>query len=391
MLFTIASVVGTVALLYWLNMALASARSALAMPLLAEVRPAAPASWPRVSVVVPACNEEQTIESALRSRLAEGYPDAEYVVVDDRSTDGTGAIVDALATEDPRVVALHVRALPDGWLGKVHAMHRAVQESSGEWILFSDADIHHEPGTLARIVAYCEEQGLDHVAAFPSIWPSGFAADAVFSAAARLFLVGARPWKVRDPESRVSIGGGTFNLVRRAALERAGGLEPLRLEVCDDIALGQALKWSGARQGIVNARGFIGLHYYRSIGEIVRGLEKNSFALSGYRTLRSTLIHALIAVVELAPFVLLLTAARSTPAFWIGAAAAAIAVATQVAVARWCRRPLLPALFVPLGSAVLVAAGVRSMVLALLRGGIDWRGTRYPLDALRRGRRYVMV
>jgi glycosyltransferase involved in cell wall biosynthesis len=389
MLFTVASVVGSLALLYWLNMALASARGALGMPLLAELRPATPAKWPRVSVVVPACNEEGTIEGALRSRLAEGYPDAEYLVVDDRSTDGTGAIVDKLAASDPRVVPIHVRALPEGWLGKLHAMHQAELQASGEWILFSDADIHHEAGTLARIVAYCEEQGLDHVAAFPSIWPSGFGADAVFSAAARLFLVGSRPWKVRDPGSRVSIGGGTFNLVRRSALARVGGLEPLRLEVLDDIGLGQALKWSGARQGIVNARGFIGLHYYRSVGEVVRGLEKNGFAVSGYRALRSTLIHAFIAVCELAPFALLFF--PFTLAFWIGAVGAVIAVATQVAVARWCRRPLLPALFVPFGSAVLVAAGVRSMVLALRRGGIEWRGTRYSLDTLRRGRRYVMV
>src|SRR5262249_1819655 len=148
---------------YWAVLVFAALRTIHAVPSLAALAPPEPASWPRVSVIIPACNEEATIEEALRSRLREGYPAAEYIVVDDRSTDRTGEILDRIAAEDPRVVALHVRELPDGWLGKVHALHAGLARATGEWVLFSDADIHHEVGTLRRAVAHCEQNGIDHL------------------------------------------------------------------------------------------------------------------------------------------------------------------------------------------------------------------------------------
>src|SRR5438105_2268588 len=111
--------------------AMAAVRMFRGVPLLARLEPPEPARWPRVSVIIPACNEAATIEQALHSRVAEGYPDAEYLVVDDRSTDDTGAIIDRLARADPRIVPLHVRELPAGWLGKLHAMHVALARATG--------------------------------------------------------------------------------------------------------------------------------------------------------------------------------------------------------------------------------------------------------------------
>src|SRR5262249_48664955 len=161
---------------------------------------------------------------------------AEYIIIDDRSTDRTGEIVDELASADARVVPVHVMELPDGWLGKVHAMHVGLEHASGDWILFSDADVHHDPGVLSRIIAHCEARKLDHVAVFPSIWPVSCGLDVVMNTLLRQFAITARAWKVPDPTSRVSVGGGNFNLVRRTTLARAGGVEPLKLEVVDDVA-----------------------------------------------------------------------------------------------------------------------------------------------------------
>lgn len=380
--------VAIVAAAYWVFAALASLRAMAAVPLIARLAPADPPRWPRVSVIIPACDEEATIEQALRSRLGEGYPDAEYLVIDDRSTDRTGEIIDRLAAEDPRIVALHVRELPDGWLGKVHALHTAVGRATGEWVLFSDADVHHAPGTLRRVVAHCEQEGVDHVAVFPSVWSSTFWLDGVMNLFLRLLAVGSRAWKVPDPRSRISAGGGNFNLVRRAVLARAGGLSPLRMEVIDDAALGQMLKWSGARQRVLNARGFVGLWFYRSVRDIVVGMEKNAFAmLGGFDVPRFALALAALSLCELGAWVVL--AAGAGWPVELAAATLALAALVQVAVARWLGRPLLPTVLGPLGWLVFVFAALRSMVLTLRRGGITWRGTHYPLAALRRGRRYV--
>jgi glycosyltransferase involved in cell wall biosynthesis len=380
--------VAIVAAVYWVLVALASLRAMAAVPLLARLAPRDPPRWPRVSVVIPACNEEATIEQALRSRLGEGYPDAEYLVIDDRSTDRTGEIVDRLAAEDPRIVALHVRELPEGWLGKVHALHTAVARATGEWVLFSDADVHHEPGTLRRVVAHCEQEGVDHVAVFPSVWSSTFWLDGMMNLLLRLLAVGSRAWKVPDPRSRISAGGGNFNLVRRAVLARAGGLLPLRMEVIDDAALGQMLKWSGARQRVLNARGFVGLWFYRSVRDVVVGMEKNAFAMLGrFDVPRFALALAALSLCELGAWVVL-AAGAGWPAV-LATATLALAALVQLAVARWLARPLLPTVLAPLGWLLFAFAALRSMVLTLRRGGITWRGTHYPLAALRRGRRYV--
>ncbi len=386
----ITGLIAVFVLFYAVLITMSAVRAMRSVPLVADMPiPSRTDVLPRVSVIIPACNEAETIEQAVVSRLGEGYPHAEYVIVDDRSTDETGAIVDRLAARDRRVVPLHIHSLPDGWLGKVHALREGVARSRGEWILFSDADIHHEPGTLARIIAHCEEQRIDHVAVLPSIWSSTLALDVVMNAFVRQFVVGARAWKIGDARSRVSIGGGNFNLMRRSALERAGGLEPLALEVVDDVALGQMLKGAGARQALFNARGFVGLHFYRSLPEAVRGMEKNAFALMGYSVPRFVALAGFFAFAELGAFASL--AWGEGLARVMAALAITLLVGTHVAVAKWLDRPLLPSLLAPLGIATMIFAATRSMVLTLARGGVRWRGTHYPLEALRRGRRYVLV
>ena len=158
-----------VPLAFWLFCALSAARTVRGIPDPASLRPKMPGVWPRLSVIMTACKEEGTLRDAMTSKLADGYTDAEFIVVDDRSIDGTGTIIDALAASDERVKPLHLTTLPPDWLGKVHAMHRAAQVATGDWILFSDADVHLAPGTLRRAIAYCEMEKLDHLALLPEV------------------------------------------------------------------------------------------------------------------------------------------------------------------------------------------------------------------------------
>ncbi len=252
--------------LYWLANLVLVVRVVRRVPQLADTAVERSGAWPRVSQIVPACNEAESIEAAIRSRLAEGYPDTQLVLVEDRSDDGTAAIVDRLAADDRRIRVVHLRDLPDGWLGKVHALHSGVREADGEWLLFSDADVHLAPGALCRAVNYAEQHRLDHLAVLPELWPTTFLLDAVLATFVRIFCLITRMWSLTGPRWRTPLGIGAFNLVRRSAFERTAGFEWLRLEVVDDLGLAQMLHATGASGGIAGGRGLVGLRWYRTLG-----------------------------------------------------------------------------------------------------------------------------
>jgi glycosyltransferase involved in cell wall biosynthesis len=343
-------------------------------------------AWPRVSIIVTARDEALTIEAALRAKLADDYPNVEFIVVDDRSTDGTSEILDRLAAEDHRIVPVHITELPQGWLGKVHAMHRAQALATGEWILFSDADVHLAKGTLRAAVAHCEKHGLDHVAAFPEVWPSDPMLDASLSAMLRLLVMTARLWKLSDPDSTATIGGGSFNFVKKTMLEKIGGFDDAELDVLDDVLLGQRIKRAGGRQGAVHAVDFVGLHFYTSLGEMARGAEKNAFACHRYSIVRCVIATLFMLGIELAPFVAI--AVGTEIGTMLGAASAMMRLATSFVLAKWLRRPIVSVLLGPVGGIVLTLMQARASILALWRGEIVWRDTRYSLEELRRGARF---
>jgi hypothetical protein len=371
---------------YWLWMFVGTIRVVRAVPMLARESPPMPRAWPRLSIVIPACNEAASLESALTSVLRQDYPELEIILIDDRSTDGTAEIVDRMAAADPRITAMHVEQLPDGWLGKVHALDLGARKAGGSWLLFTDADVHMAQGTLRRAIAYAEHHELDHMAAIPEMWRSSLLVDGCIALFSRGFVVATRLWGVSDPKSDAFAGIGAFNLVRRAALVRTEGFNWLRLEVGDDMALGMMLKESGARSWLVNAHGLLGLYWYRTVAEMAHGAEKAYSSVGRCSLARIVLLSAVLAVMEWSPLVAL--AGWKLPGLrWAGAAMLAAAVGCHAILARWSKTRHLPGLLFPL--AALLAAGVmlRSGWLGFRRGGIVWRGTLYGKDQLRAGRR----
>jgi hypothetical protein len=360
-------------------------------PQLAELASPDPPSWPALSVVVPARDEARTIEPALASLLAQDYPGLEVVLVDDRSADGTSAIVDRLAASDPRIAATHVRELPVGWLGKVHALQRGFEHGRGDFVLFTDADIHFAPGVLRRAVAWAEAQRLDHLAVLAEVGSSSFWVAMCLAAALRGLLTMVRPWEAMDPRSAKAVGTGAFNLVRRAAFERTPGFEWLRLEVADDIGLGLMMKRWGGRPGLVLGRGQVRHEAYPTLADAVRGLEKNGFAQAArFSPWRGAALVVLAAVGALAPFAAFLPVGVPwLPAVGVGALIV-FGAAAQI-LARAFGAPLaavLPSL--PLGDLVMAYVVARATVLGVWRGGIVWRGTTYPTELLRAGQRVEM-
>ena len=372
--------------LYWLWLAIGSWKIMQRMTVLKDVDVEEPRPWPKLSVVIPACNEGETLESAAKTVLAQDYPHLEIVLVNDRSTDNTGEIINRIAADDDRVRTLQITELPDGWLGKVHALKCGLEQTSGQWVLFTDADVHISPGALRRAVAYCEKRRLDHLALAPDIWPATLLADAAISSFLRTFMVGIRPWAVEDPNSRAFAGVGAFNMVRHRAFDETAGFEWLRLEVADDVGLGLMMKRSGACCAVAGGMGLIGLHWYHSLAEMAYGAEKGYASLGRCNPLRIVSLVSLLGALELSPFIAV--SACCMP--WlqvVGVAMMFIGTATIVALHRWSNRPVLSGLLVPAAVAVNLALAVRAAWLGFRRGGVVWRGTLYPSRVLREGAR----
>ena len=351
---------------------------------LRDVAPNAPTPSPRVSIIVAARNEQRNIREALQSLLNLRYPSYEVIVVDDRSEDATGAILDEMAREDHRIKAIHVEKLPAGWLGKNHALWHGSRQASGDLLLFTDADIVMESSVLSRAVRFMAEHRLDHLAASPSMrMPTPLLG--MFGAAfIVIFSLFALPWKARDPKSRFHIGIGAFNLVRKEIYEQVGGHETIRLRPDDDIKLGKIIKRAGYRQDVAYAPEFLEVEWYASLGEVVRGLEKNAFSGTDYRVslvLGGVLCHSLCSVW---PFLAVFVTGGMTRLLY--GLAAAILLVTVADSSRFHRSKPWYALGYPLTSALFVFILLRTMILNLVQGGIYWRGTFYSLKELKANR-----
>ncbi len=382
------SVYAFVGAAYWLWTLVGVVRVVRSVPILADENPPMPERWPSLAVVIAARDEADTLEPALRSLLGQDYPDLRVVLVDDRSTDGTGEIADAVAATSRRLEVVHVRELPEEWLGKVYALAQGAERVESDWLLFTDADIHFAPGALRKAVAFAEARPVDHLAAAPDLLAPNALMDAMIQAFLRSFSVCLRLWAVEDPKSRAFAGVGAFNLVRRSALEQTPGFEWLRLEVADDVGLGLMIKRHGGRSVLANARGLIRVTWYPSFAAAARGAEKG-FASVGYCSVpRMLLVSAVGPLVELAPLLLPIAAWLPVPYGVPGLRPAAVVVlaaaATAMAiVSRWSRRRFLPALLLP--AAILAGAWLllRTTWLGWRRGGIVWRDTLYPSSLLR--------
>lgn len=345
-----------------------------------------PPVWPRVSIIIAACNEADTIEPAVRTLLAQEYRDFEVIVVNDRSTDNTGAIIDRLAASDARVRAVHVTELPAGWLGKVHALQTGIQQANGEWLLFTDADVHFAHGALVRAVALALARGADHVALMPGGRSGLLWLDTVLATFAIGFVLISSPTAAGSRHARVPIGSGGFNLVRRAALERTEGFAWLRMETADDLGLGLMLRRAGAKLLFALAFEHARVMWYPTLRAMFRGFEKNTPGLVQYSAARLAAATAFVASLVLAPFVSLLP---GMPPWAVTAGMVALLAVVPSAVV-WrvrLRQPFVPALLAPAGNLLLGAMVVRAAVLCLWRGGVVWRGTRYDIKELRTGQR----
>jgi glycosyltransferase involved in cell wall biosynthesis len=360
------------------------------LPLLHNERTSAPKVWPRVSVIIPACNEAATLEPAVATLLRQDYPDLELVLIDDRSTDGTGAIMERLERQDARVVVCRIETLPRGWLGKVHALDVGVKRSSGDWLLFTDADVHFAPDTLRQAVALALARGIDHLTLVPRTLHKGFWLELAIAAFGVLFLLATRAGEVNQPSSDAFIGIGAFNLVNASMFRRTPGFEWLRLEPGDDVGLGLMMKRAGAKTWLALAYENLWVEWYPCLAAMFRGLEKNMFGpAAGYRWWILLLEVAVIWLIAVAPYLALAFAISHGKALPVvaalGALGAQVISALSAVGERFRRRTAV--LLLPVGVILIGAVMLRAGYRCIKNGGIDWRGTFYSIEQLRAGQR----
>jgi glycosyltransferase involved in cell wall biosynthesis len=375
---------------FWLFFTQEIVRGNRRMRRLATLADPPPARWPRVSLVFAARNEGHTVGRAVPTMLALDYPDFEVIAVDDRSEDDTSAQLERLAVEHagatagPRLHVVRIAELPPGWLGKNHALHLGAQRATGEWILFTDADIHFTRDALRRAVAHAVARHLDLLAAVPQLNEDRHALGICVNAFGFSFTIGIRPWRIPHPKAKAHGSVGAFGLVRTAKYRELGGHEPIRLRPDDDIKLGKHFKNHGGRCELLHGVGALSVAWYDSVSGMVRGLTKNAYAGADYRPWVPPLGALAQATVLLWPLAAL--ALTSGLVWWLNAGSVALVLALGCDQTRFTGGRWWYGLFLPFGVAVFSYILLRSMVVTHWRRGIVWRGTYYPLAALKANR-----
>ncbi|WP_260631471.1 glycosyltransferase family 2 protein [Neobacillus niacini] len=337
---------------------------------------------PLLSVIVAARNEEGEIKASILSQLEQTYKNVEWILVNDRSTDSTGYLMEELQQEDSRISVVHIEELPEGWLGKNNALYRGYLQASGKWLLFTDADVKFEKEAFAKALRYFERHKLDHLTAAPNLsakkfWLKTFVAFFLFG-----FSYFKRPWAANNPKSRIGTGIGAFNLVSKASYKAFGTHEKVKLRPDDDLQLGMRMKQAGYRQRIVTALKLIEVEWYGSLKEAFVGLEKNTFAGLQYRV--SMVLFAIfgVFVTNVLPFITLFSPDKILAFLSLG-----IILLSGIHYVLVIKKMTIfsPAMFfvLPVTALLFIYCIIRASLLTFKRGGIMWRGTIYKLSELR--------
>lgn len=342
-----------------------------------------PAVLPSVEVIVPARNEAANVEQCLRSLLTQDSPNLSVCAVDDRSSDPTGAIMDALQREFPnKLRVIHVSELPAGWLGKTHAMWLGASHTQSDWILFTDGDIVFRSDTLRRTLRYAETKRCDHLMLFPTTIMKTFGERMMlgFFGFASMLLI--RVWKVRDPKAKDFIGAGAFNLIRRRAYEELGTYQALRMEVIDDLMLGKAVKQHGFAQDCVIGENLVSLRWADGAFGVVRNLQKNMFSLLHFSWALAVLAAIGATLYHLGPWIGLLLAPGAAKVGFAIAIFSIVLLYTKTSrmfeVSPWF------VLTQPVAALMFVYTLVNSAVSSVLHRGVLWRGTTYSVHEIQK-------
>ena len=367
----------------WIIQAVRAGFGMARLPWLSDASPIESQGAPFISIIFAARDEAEKLPAAIETLLAQDYPRFEVVAVNDRSSDRTPAILRNLEGSSRNLIVTDIATLPPGWLGKPHALVAGFQKSRGDWLVFTDADVHFAPDVLRRAVALALERGWDHLTLLTAVEMRGFWETVAISYFGLGFVFGNEPWLVSNPRSARYVGVGAFQLVRRTAYERSGGHDRLRMDVIEDMKLGKLMKMAGIRSGLAVAQDLVRVRWHSGVQNVIRGVTKNMFAAVHYNPFFAAGAMALSLTMSLLPFFGLAFASGWARVF-AGIAAAAAVIVHGAMIWSTDASPLY-GLTHPLGSLLFCWMIGRSAIATLWRGGVVWRDTFYPLEELRKG------
>jgi hypothetical protein len=335
-----------------------------------------PSPVPRISVVIPARNEEQDLESGLRSVLAQQGVELDVIVINDHSTDQTGAIADRIAAKDRRVRVLHDPPLEPGWLGKANAMQQGAAHASGEYLLFTDADIVHGPRCFASVVQLLRERDADLASTVPRLILRTFWDNVIVP----MYVAGFAQYgtaAIDDPASPDAIASGALMLLKKQAFDGVDGMSEVRGEMFDDVGLARLLKRSGKRVVARLAPQLLQVQVFKTNLQAFWGTTKNVMMIGNGKpvlALGAVLIAVLlfwtpwlaVGVGAVGAHPLLVVAGLATYLF-------------QAALLYGYGRRLMqvrpgPLLFFPLVVVVVTCCTLRAVYYHSIKGAVLWRG-----------------
>jgi glycosyltransferase involved in cell wall biosynthesis len=352
------------------------------MKRLGDIETGGTVGGPLVSIVVPACNEEKNIEKSLLSLLNQDYENLEIIVVNDRSTDNTAAVLQQLQVRFPHLRVHEIAELPEGWMGKSHALSIGAALAKGEFLVFTDADVLLKKTTIARAVGCMSSNRLDHLTLVFKNVTHGWLLNSLILDVGMGLLALTRPWMARNSGNRCFVGIGAFNMVRRSVYREIGGHEGIRMHPIDDLMLGKMIKQHGFFQDCLLAYDFVLVPWYDSVSAMVNGLEKNMFALVHYRVWLVPVVLFAIIIPDILPVwgvILGDNHVRVICFFAVGIRLAVCFKGLRMQDLPW--RYLPGFIITPYISCYIV---MKSAFVTKKNGGIIWRGRYYALAELRK-------
>jgi chlorobactene glucosyltransferase len=334
---------------------------------------------PLISIIVPARNEaHRVLEKSISSMLAQTYENFEIIVLNDRSTDETGAILAEIKLRNSHSAFQIINGIdpPAGWLGKPHALEQALKSASGEWILTADADVLFAPETLSTVVDYVEINNFDALTLAPKLIFGSFW-ETLFMPVFAWFCLLAMPLhRVNDAGRKETIGVGSFFMFRRTVLEKIGGFETVRAEVAEDLKLAEILKQKGFKLRVDFAPELIETRMYAGFWEIWSGFTKNLFSGMKFSVVKTIFSLFAILVCGVLPlFFAVLSLIFGEIGLYVPLFTAyLLQVVVFIFIQKKWRGNALYAFLTPLGLLIFAAILANSTVKVLSGKGVVWKG-----------------
>ncbi len=335
---------------------------------------------PRVSVCVPARDEERDLGACLTSLLNQDYPHFEVIVVDDNSTDRTPEIIKSLQERYSNLIAIQGAPLPDDWYGKPFALHQASQKAQGELILFTDADPVFQPQSLTTAVHLFQKHQLDMLTLLPGAEFGSFWERVVQPLIFAFIGALAQFNKVNDPKSKAAMGVGAFIMMRREVYDQVGGHETLKQAILEDIGMARLVKQSGAKIMIAEGKKIYSIRMYHSLAEIWVGWRKNFFVAMKKSFLKTFYYIFWIFGFVITPWLLAAHHWWWESDLWLklmGLAGLFMVLVSEATLCYELKLKMHTLLLFPLGALVVAAIMINSMIQVTFRGGSEWRGRIY--------------